>query len=101
MTDIRLMLPYTGKEEEEYWKWISEVKPTLPPTFKLEFKAAAKQLHRNSVVVPGAEHLESDTQSPTANPPTVLKQGSSRRHTWHSNRALSHHSGDPKTCSIL
>lgn len=98
MTEIRLMLPYSGKEEEEYWKWISEVKPSLPSTFKLEFKDAAKKLKKGAVLP--------DSSASGDVPPILTKQSSSRRHTWHSPgapRTAGHPGGgvDPKTCTIL
>lgn len=99
MTEIRLMLPYSGKEEEEYWKWISEVKPSLPSTFKLEFKDAAKKLKKGAVLP--------DSSAPGDAPPVLKNQPSSRRHTWHSPGApgAAGRSGgggvDPKTCTIL
>lgn len=100
MADIRLVLPYSGKEEDEYWKWISEVKPSLPHTFKLEFKEAAKRLSKNAVL-PGSAELDG-SNAPSHHSPTLEKQPSVRRYTWHSNnQSTSQQSADPKTCSIL
>lgn len=100
MTDIRLMLPHTGKEEDEYWKWISEVKPALPSSFKHEFKDAAKKLRKNSVL-PGGQPIAEDTKVSRG---ALQKQPSSRRHTWsatHGQQAPGHAGVDPKNCSIL
>lgn len=98
MTEIRLIVPYSGKEEEEYWKWISEVKPSLPSTFKLEFKHAAKKLKKGAVLP--------DSSASGDAPSMPTKQPSSRRHTWHSPGApgIAGQSGggvDPKPCTIL
>ncbi|DAZ94369.1 TPA: hypothetical protein N0F65_001103 [Lagenidium giganteum] len=59
MAEIRLILPHTGKEEEQYWAWVMEVQPQLPSYFKQEFKDAAKRLRKNSVAPTNNSHWSS------------------------------------------
>ncbi|KAJ0396524.1 hypothetical protein P43SY_003735 [Pythium insidiosum] len=49
MTEIRVVLPHTGHEEERYWQWVLEVQPALPQLFKSEFKDAGRRLRKNSI----------------------------------------------------
>jgi hypothetical protein len=39
---IRAILPFAnGEEKENYWKWVEEVKPELPPGFLRNWKHSA------------------------------------------------------------
>ncbi|GMF54220.1 unnamed protein product [Phytophthora fragariaefolia] len=46
---IRIILPHTGHEEDEYWNWVLSTKPTLPSEFLKGFKTASKKLSEDSV----------------------------------------------------
>lgn len=48
------ILPHTGNEVEEYWEWVMEIKPPLPPGFKNRFKHTKYAL-RHMMVHPQEE----------------------------------------------
>ena len=49
---IKVVFDHTGRETEEYWKWVNEIKPSLASDFRLSFprqsqKAIAKAMARS------------------------------------------------------
>ncbi|RLN73621.1 hypothetical protein BBJ28_00005368 [Nothophytophthora sp. Chile5] len=114
--DIRLILPHTGKEEEKYWKWVMEVKPSLPSHFKQEFKEAGKNLRKNSTTGSSQRRsssigaffpkLASPAPDVEAVKSTALPFG--RRHSWQpgakatvQNVAASNEQEEAHNCTIL
>ncbi|RLN73619.1 hypothetical protein BBJ28_00005367, partial [Nothophytophthora sp. Chile5] len=83
--DIRLILPHTGKEEEKYWKWVLEVKPSLPSHFKQKFKEVGKQLRKDSNApeepAPRRSTIIGSFIHKISSPATDAENG--RRHSWH------------------
>lgn len=112
MTEIRLILPHSGKEEEKYWKWVMEIKPSLPSNFKQEFKEAGKQLNktatlgqtrRNSMFRRDSTPAEEAPKDPPQKPKVL-----NRSHTWQPgeaatvrNVAASNEQDAAHNCSIL
>lgn len=127
MTDIRLILPHSGKEEDKYWKWVLEIKPSLPSNFKQEFKEAGKRLNkdtgsaaprgrRSSIVTlfrREGTFKEEKSPAPVANAPPEPKPKPKvpplgRRHSWQpgvesavQNVAASNEQEEAHNCSIL
>ncbi|RLN86751.1 hypothetical protein BBJ28_00012530 [Nothophytophthora sp. Chile5] len=115
MTDIRLILPHTGKEEEKYWKWVMEVKPSMPSHFKQEFKEAGKNLRKNSIAstepAPRRSTIIGSFIHKISSPATDAENGSlpsGRRHSWHPgvwattyNAAASKEQEETHNCVIL
>ncbi|RLN86753.1 hypothetical protein BBJ28_00012529 [Nothophytophthora sp. Chile5] len=114
--DIRLILPHTGKEEEKYWRWVLEVKPSLPSHFKQEFKEAGKHLRKNSATESGHRRssiigaffpkLASPAPDVEAVESATLPPG--RRHSWQpgakaivQNVAASNEQEEAHNCTIL
>ncbi|ETL82669.1 hypothetical protein F442_17805 [Phytophthora nicotianae P10297] len=116
MTDIRLILPHSGKEEERYWRWALEIKPTLPPRFKQEFKEAGKRLNKSVTPTGGSRSPLESTFRRKSNPLETPKTPSpkskflvtGRRHSWQSGEVTtdqhvvaSNEHDEARHCSIL
>jgi hypothetical protein len=92
MADIRLILPHSGKEEDKYWKWVLEIKPTLPSHFKQDFKHAGRRLNkdaaptrgrRSSIVTMFRKEPPAQEEAPKEPPPPKPKLSVlGRRHSW-------------------
>ena len=77
MQEIKRVLKHTGSESEQYFDWVYEVNPPLPPSFEKRFKKTTRNLtaklekqSKKSCRVNPCEH-ECDTVIPTSSRDTV------------------------------
>ncbi|KAE8895202.1 hypothetical protein PF005_g18166 [Phytophthora fragariae] len=117
MADIRLILPHSGKEEEKYWKWVLEIKPSLPSSFKQEFKEVGRRLSKNatptrgrrsSIVTMFRREPTPQEEAPKEPPPKPKVPVLGRRHSWQPGEvanvqhvAASNEQEEAHNCSIL
>ncbi|KAH7492326.1 uncharacterized protein KRP23_1237 [Phytophthora ramorum] len=123
MTDIRLILPHSGKEEDKYWKWVLKIKPSLPSHFKQEFKEIGRRLSKDAAPTRGRrrsivkifrrestplEEVPNNPETPKNPPPKQNVSVLGRRHSWQpgevadvQNVAASNEQEEAHNCSIL
>ncbi|GMF54217.1 unnamed protein product [Phytophthora fragariaefolia] len=119
MADIRLILPHSGKEEQKYWKWVLEIKPSLPANFKQEFKEAGRRMNKDATPTPTRGRrssivtmLRREPAPPDEAPKQPLPKPKvpvlGRRHSWQpgevanvQNVAVSNEQEEAHNCSIL
>ncbi|GMF65102.1 unnamed protein product [Phytophthora lilii] len=117
MADIRLILPHLGKEEEKYWKWVLEIKPSLPSGFRQEFRETGRRLSKNaaptrsrrsSIVTMFRKEPAPPEEAPKYPPPKPKVPVLCRRHSWQpgevanvQNVAASNEQEVAHSCSIL
>ncbi|KAG1689868.1 hypothetical protein DVH05_001901 [Phytophthora capsici] len=77
-TDIGIILPHTGTEEDEYWRWVLATKQTLPAQFLRDFKAAGEKIGDGSIE---KTELPSRRSSDTCKPKQEFGK-ISRRKSW-------------------
>ncbi|KAK1932410.1 hypothetical protein P3T76_011994 [Phytophthora citrophthora] len=48
-TDIGIILPHSGTEEDDYWRWVLSTKQSLPAQFLRDFKTAGEKIGDRSI----------------------------------------------------
>lgn len=55
--NIKVVFEHTGRETEDYWKWVNEIKPKLPSNFRKSFP----RLSRKAISDAMAKSIEDDS----------------------------------------